>query len=102
MAQAYETTEVYDAPKTRDVERSASQEQAQHLEKTLHHLAGRVVELRARMERVLLPRAPETEGANTAQPERQRSPLADELYIMRGIANGAIREVEDILNRLDV
>jgi hypothetical protein len=97
----YETAPAYNEAKAE--QRSATQEQADQLEKTLHHLAGRVVELKARMERVLLPRAPECDSAGMpVPPERQRSPHADALYIMRGIANGAIREVEDILNRLDV
>lgn len=80
-----------------------TQEQREELEKTLHHLASRVCELRARLDPVLLPEPPQAEANGMAsQPEPTRSAVANHLRQMRDIATGAIRDVESVLNRLDV
>jgi hypothetical protein len=87
-----------------DIERQArSTEASEQTEKTLHHLAGRVEELRARLERVLVPVG---SGANLANgqgnSEAPSSPLTERLKSFRNLAQGSIDIVEDILNRLDV
>jgi hypothetical protein len=81
---------------------SHTQAQLEELDKTLNHLAGRVVELRERMSGVLLPAPPTGEGANQAQPEPQRCSLAERIRGLRLLAGSTIADVEDVLNRLDV
>lgn len=81
---------------------SHTQQQLEELDKTLNHLAGRVVELRERMSGVLLPVPPVGESANQAQPEPQRCSLAERVRGLRILAGSTIADVEDVLNRLDV
>jgi hypothetical protein len=80
---------------------SATQGQMERLEKTLHHLSGRVSELSARLEPVLLPPRPQESGGG-GDKGADVCPVAAHLHRLGGIANAAIGEVEDILNRLDV
>jgi hypothetical protein len=82
--------------------RVVSEEESVQTEKTLHHLAGRIEELRARLERVLIPAKP-VGGANEAKSAAEAaSPLTDRLRTFRYLAQNSIDNVEDILNRLDV
>jgi hypothetical protein len=98
----YENTATYPANAPKVQPTSAAQSQREELEKALHHLAGRAVELRARLEPVLNPElAPE----NASSPQSEgidASPAANHTWRMKRIAGDAISTVEDILNRLDV
>lgn len=83
--------------------RVISMEESEQTEKTLHHLVGRVQELRQRLERVLVPARPEINGSGSAgAPVEAASPLTDRLRSFRQLAQDSIVSIEDILNRLDV
>lgn len=81
-----------------------SVEESEQTEKTLHHLNGKVEELRARLERVLLPSLPSGNSALADQKAvtPSASPLTDRLRSFRRLAQNSVETVEDILNRLDV
>lgn len=82
--------------------RAQSLDESEQTEKTLHHLAGRVEELRARLERVLIPSANGSGGSSMGQTEPVMSPLTERLKSFRKLAQTSINVVEDILSRLDV
>lgn len=90
------------SPEVKANRRVVSIEESEQTEKTLHHLAGRVQELRARLERVLIPAI--NVGANSEKglPVESASPLTDRLRSFRRLAQDSIDGIEDILNRLDV
>lgn len=91
------------AGETKAARRVVSIEESEQTEKTLHHLAGRVQELRARLERVLVPATAVVNSAGEAKvPVESASPLTDRLRSFRRLAQDSIDGVEDILNRLDV
>jgi hypothetical protein len=77
---------------------------SEETEKTLHHLAGKVQELRARLERVLVPTPPSGVAGELRQGASNvaTSPLTDRLRSFRDLAQSSIDSIEDILNRLDV
>ena|SRR5215217_3570149 len=83
---------------------AASLHEGEQTEKTLHHLAGRVEELRARLERVLIPIGASGNSliGQNGQSEAATSPLTARLKSLRKLAQGSIDTVEDILNRLDI
>jgi len=81
--------------------RVISLEESEQTEKTLHHLNGRVQELRARLERVLIPAGGVAGGTNELKQPEAVSPLTDRLRRFRKLAQESIDTVEDILNRLD-
>lgn len=82
---------------------SATQSQMERLEKTLHHMAGRVQELKARLEPVLYPPPARPEGSEVTQDVGiNASPAGIHLWRLTNMAASAISDVEDILNRLDV
>lgn len=75
---------------------------AADLDKVLNHLAGRVQVLKSRLESVLLPAMPTPNGQAQGQPSPPRSTLALLCVQYRGIAESALDDVEDMLNRLDL
>jgi hypothetical protein len=96
-------TAIYSDPEAQKTRRVISMEESEQTEKTLHHLAGRIEELRARLERVLVPvRATGNGSAEAKLAAEAASPLTDRLRTFRHLAQTSIDNVEDILNRLDV
>lgn len=97
-------TFVSDAPGQSEMKRRiVSLEESEQTEKTLHHLAGRIEELRARLEHVLIPmNAAGGPNPNKGVGAEAVSPLTDRMRRFRSLAQGSIEAVEDILNRLDV
>lgn len=94
---------VYLDPQPQTSRRVISVEESEQTEKTLHHLAGRIEELRARLERVLVPARPTGNVNGEAKSVAESaSPLTDRLRTFRHLAQMSIDNVEDILNRLDV
>lgn len=93
-----------EAKRVRAASGAISLRESEHTEKTLHHLAGRVEELRVRLERVLVPVGASGNPAiaPNANGESLASPLTERLKSFRKLAQGSIDIVEDILNRLDV
>lgn len=91
-------------PQTQPARRVISTEEREVCDKTLQHLAGRVQELRARLEGVLIPAIPVATGGGQGQsnPQESGSPLTDRFRGFQRIASETIETVEDILNRLDV
>lgn len=82
--------------------RIVSLEESEQTEKTLHHLAGRIEELRARLERVMVPARAIGNSGEAKSGAEAASPLTDRLRTFRHLAQTSIDNIEDILNRLDV
>jgi hypothetical protein len=92
--------QMHDAVKARETQ---SEIDAVACEKILSHLCGRVQELRARLDHVLLPPHGVVGVGNTpAEAEPRRSSLALRTANYRNLAQAALGDIEDILNRLDL
>ena len=74
----------------------------EHADKVLSHLAGRIQELGARLEPVLMSRPTMAETNAQQVPDPQRSPMGNRFEKLRTTAAMALNDVEDLLNRLDV
>lgn len=85
-----------------DIRSVQSQVEFEHLEKTLSHLGGRVQELMARMDAILLPEPSTDSKGQSSVPEPARSPYSSRLNNLHKIANSVINDVESMLNRLDL
>lgn len=103
MNQAHIPAGTFDAATGIVTRRAISIEESEQTEKTLHRLAGRIEELRARLERVLVPaKASGNINGDAKTIAEAASPLSERLRTFRHLAQASIDNVEDILNRLDV
>jgi|SRR5688572_8431502 len=97
------TTSIYTgSDELKEKRRIVSQEESEQTEKTLHHLAGRVGELRERLGRVLIPSASVAGNNAEARLAESVSPLSERLRNFRRLAQESIDGIDDILARLDV